>query len=46
MIIVLKNQTNLQKRKGLIDRLRSKALDVHISEGQYHIVADGIIYGK
>ena len=38
MIIVLKNQTTLQKREELIDWLRSKALDVHISEGQYHTV--------
>ena len=38
MIIVLKNQIASGKRKELIDWLRSKALDVHISEGQYHTV--------
>ncbi|MBQ8911057.1 MAG: 3-deoxy-7-phosphoheptulonate synthase, partial [Clostridia bacterium] len=38
MIIVLKNQTTLQKREELIDWLRSKSLDVHVSEGQYHTV--------
>ena len=38
MVIVLKNQIASGKRKELIDWLRSKALDVHISEGQYHTV--------
>ncbi|MBQ2253927.1 MAG: 3-deoxy-7-phosphoheptulonate synthase [Clostridia bacterium] len=38
MIIVLKEKTPLQKREELIDWLRSKTLDVHISQGQYHTV--------
>jgi len=38
MIIVLKNQTSEQKRDELIGWLRSKQLDVHISEGHFHTV--------
>ena len=38
MIIVLKEKTPLQKREELISWLRSKTLDVHISQGQYHTV--------
>ena len=38
MIIVLKEKTSLEKREDLIKWLRSKTLDVHISEGQYHTV--------
>ncbi len=38
MIIVLKNQITENKREELIVWLRSKQLDVHISEGQYHTV--------
>ena len=38
MIVVLKHGVNEDKRAGLISWLREQGLNVHISEGEYHVV--------
>ena len=38
MIAVLKQGTDEQKMNALIDWLRARGLDVHISRGEYHTV--------
>ncbi len=38
MIVVLKNNTSENKREELITWLRSKQLQVHLSEGHYHTI--------
>ena len=38
MIVVLKNPVSESKREELIAWLRSKQLQVHLSEGHYHTI--------